>query len=132
MICIFINFELKGGGGGTPPLQHTLIFCQFVESDFKGLGLKYFAGWMLFGGVIKISKIEKMRFSSYFDACDESSSYLASRSYEALEKKKLFTKNCSLGPPLPDDILSFQKRIRFRKVRRTKMFLKWYSLDYKK
>ena len=66
-----------------------------------------------------------MRFSSYFDACDESSSYLASRSYEALEK------NCSLGPPLPGDILSFQKRIRFRKVRRTKMFLKWYSLDYK-
>ena len=77
---------------------------------------------MLFGGVIKILKIEKMRFSSYFDACDESSSYLASRSYEALEKK-FFTKNCSLGPPLPGDILSFQKRIRFRKVRGTKMVL---------
>ena len=42
---------------------------------------------MLFGGVRKISKIEKMRFSSYFDACDESSSYLASLSYDALEKK---------------------------------------------
>ena len=69
------------------PLQHTLIFCQFVGSDPKDLELKYFAGWMLFGRVIKISKIEKMRFSSYFDACDESSSYLASRSYEALEKK---------------------------------------------
>ena len=69
------------------PLPHTLIFCQFVESDPKGLGLKYFAGWMLLGGVRKISKIEKMRFSSYFDACDESSSYLASRSYEVLEKK---------------------------------------------
>ena len=123
-----INIKIKGEG---TPLQHTLIFCQFVESDPKGLGLKYFAGWMLLGGVIKISKIEKMRFFSYFDACDESSSYLASRSYEALEKK-LFTKNCSLGPPLPGDILSFQKRIRFRKVRRTKMFLKWYSLDYKK
>ena len=86
---------------------------------------------MLFGGVIKISKIEKMRFSSYFDACDESSSYLAFRSYEDLEKE-LFTKICSLGPSLPGDILSFQKRIRFRKVRRNKMFLKWYSLHYKK
>ena len=75
--------DLKGG----TPLPHTLIFCQFEESDPKGLGLKYFAGWMLFGGVRKISKIEKMRFSSYFDACDESSSYLASRSYEVLEKK---------------------------------------------
>ena len=73
-----------------------------------------------------------MRFSSYFDACDESSAYLASRrSYEALEKK-FFTKNCPLDPPLPGDILSFQKRIRFRKVRQTKMFLKWYLLDYKK
>ena len=86
---------------------------------------------MLFGGVRKISKIEKMRLSSYFDACDESSSYLASRSYEALEKNSS-PKNCSLGPPLASDILSFQKRIRFRKVRRTKMCLKWYSLDYKK
>ena len=122
---IVFHLILKGGGG--TPLQHTLIFCQFVESDPKGLGLKYFAGWMLFGGVRKIEKIEKMRFSSYFDTCNESSSYLASRSYEALEKK-----NCSLAPPLPGNILSFQKRIRFRKVRRTKMFLKWYSLDYKK
>ena len=86
---------------------------------------------MLFGGVRKISRIEKIRLSSYFDACDESSSYLASRSYEPLEKK-FFTENCSLGPPLPGDILFFQKRIRFRKVRRTKMCLKWYSLDYKK
>ena len=43
---------------------------------------------MLFGGVRKISKIYFLiRFSSYFDACDESSSYLTSRSYEALEKK---------------------------------------------
>ena len=74
---------------------------------------------MLFGGVIKISKIEKMHFSSYLHACDESSSYLASRSYEALENK-FFTKNCSLAPPLQGDILFFQKRIRFRKVRRTK------------
>ena len=88
------------------PLQHTLIFCQFVESDTKCLGLKYIADSMLFAEVIKISKIEKMRFPNYFDACDESSSYLASRSYEALEKK-LFTKNCLLGPPLPGDILSF-------------------------
>ena len=80
--CKFVR-TLKGGY----PLQHTLIFCQFVESEPKGLGLKYFAGWMLFGGVRKISKIEKMRFSSYFDVCDESSSYLASRSYEVLEKK---------------------------------------------
>ena len=113
------------------PLQHTIIFCQFVESDSKGPGLKYLADWMFFGRIMEISKIEKMRFSSYFDACDECSSYLASRSYEALEKK-LFTKNCSLAPPLPVDILSFQKRIRFRKVRPTKMFLKWYLLDYKK
>ena len=56
---------------------------------------------MLFGGVIKILKIEKMRFSSYFDACDESSSYLASHSYEALEKKilheKLFVGSTSTG-----------------------------------
>ena len=81
---IIVSDTLKGGYS---PLQHTLIFCQFVESDPKGLGLKYFAGWMLFGEVIKISKIEKMRSSSYFDACDESSSYLASRSYEALDKK---------------------------------------------
>ena len=124
--CVFI-FTLGGY-----PHQHNLIFCQFVESDPKGPGLKYLAGWMLFGRVIEISKIEKMRFSSYFDACDESSSYLASRrSYEVLEKK-FFTKNCPLGPPLPGDILSFQKRIRFRKVRQTKMFLKWYLLDYKK
>ena len=113
------------------PLQPTLIFCQFVESNSKGPGLKDLAGWMLFGGVIKVLKIEKMRFYSHFDAYDESSSYLASRSYEALEKK-FFTKNCSLGPLLPGDILSFQKRIRFCKVRRTKMFLKWYLLDYKK
>ena len=68
------------------PLQHTIIFCQFVESDPKGPGLKYLADWMLFGRVIIISKIEKMRFHSYFDACDECSSYLASRSYEALKK----------------------------------------------
>ena len=88
-------------------------------------------GSMLFGEVIKVSKIERMHFSSYFGACDESGSYLASLSYEALEKK-FFTKNCSLGLSLPGDILSFQKRIRFHKVRRTKMFLKWYSLDYKK
>ena len=99
------------------PFNIPSFFCQFVESDPKGLRLKYLADWMLFGKVIKISKIEKMRFSSYFDEFDESSSYLASRSYEALEKKKFFTKNCSLGPPLPGDILSFQKRIRFRKVR---------------
>ena len=84
--------NLRGGY----PLQHTIIFCQFVESDPKGLGLKYFAGWMLFGGVIKISKIEKMRFSSYFNVCDESSSYLVSRSYEALEKK-LFIGSTSTG-----------------------------------
>ena len=83
------------------PLQHTLIFCQFLESDPKDLGLKYFVGWMVCGGVIKISKIEKMRFFSYFDACDENSSYLASRSYEALEKKlvheKLFVGSTSTG-----------------------------------
>ena len=124
-----IGLDLRGAS----PLRHTLIFCQFVESDPKGLGSKYLAGWMLFVGVIKISKIEKMRFSSYFDAFDESISYLASRSYEALEKRivheKLFVE---LGPSLPGDIRSFQKRIRFRKVRQTKMFLKWYLLDYKK
>ena len=72
---------------GVPLSNIPSFFCQFVESDPKGLRLKYFAGWMLFDEVIKISKIEKMRFSSYFDACDESSSYLASRSYETLEKK---------------------------------------------
>ena len=87
--------RLKGGY----PIQHTLIFCQLVESDPKGLEFKYLAGWMLFGRVIKISKIEKMRFSSYFNACDESSSYLAFRSYEALEKKivheKLFVGSTS-------------------------------------
>ena len=80
------------------PLQHSLIFCQFVESDPKGLGLKYLAGWMLFSGVIKI---EKMHFSNYCDACDDSSSYLASRSYEALEKnivhEKLFVGSTSTG-----------------------------------
>ena len=56
---------------------------------------------MFFCGVIKISKIEKMRFCSYFDACDESSSYLASHSYEALEKKivheKLLVGSTSTG-----------------------------------
>ena len=77
----FFNVYLTGY-----PLQHTFIFCQFVESDPKGLGLKYLTGWMLFGGVIKISKIEKTRFFSYFDAFDESNSYLTSCSYEALEK----------------------------------------------
>ena len=91
----FGNKKSQGLKGGIP-LQHTLIFCQFVESDPKGLVLKYLAGWMLFGRVIKISKIEKMRFSSYFDACDESSSYLAFRSYEALEKK-LFVGSISTG-----------------------------------
>ena len=87
-----IVYDFLPAGGYPPPLQHTLSFCQFVESDPKGLGLKYFAGWMLFGRVIKILKIEKMRFSSYFDACDESSSYLASRSYEALQKKMVHEK----------------------------------------
>ena len=79
-----ILFSLFKGGTS---LQHALIFCQFVESDTKGLWLKYLAGRMLFGEVIEISKIEKMRFSSYFDACNESSSYLAFRSHKALEKK---------------------------------------------
>ena len=56
---------------------------------------------MHFDGVIKISKFEKMRFSSYFDACDGNSSYLACRSYEALEKEivheKLFVGSISTG-----------------------------------
>ena len=94
--------NLRGGGY---PLQHTLIFGQFVESDPKGLGLKYFAGWMLFGWVIKISK---MRFSRYFDACDESSSYLAFRSYEALEKKIVHWVHLYRVT-----YVSFQKRILF-------------------
>ena len=33
----------KSGLRRGTPLQHTLIFCQFVESDPKGLGLKYLA-----------------------------------------------------------------------------------------
>ena len=93
-------FEVISGGGGIP-LKHALIFSQFLESDPKGLVLKYLADWILFGAVIKISKIDKKRFSSYFDACHESSSYLAFRSYEALEKKivheELFLGSTSTG-----------------------------------
>ena len=108
--------------GGYPPLQHTLIFCQFVESDPKGLGLKYLAGWMLFGGVIKISKIEKMRFSSYFDACDESSSYLVSRFYEALEKKNSSRKIIRWGHLYRITLFSFRKEFVFVRLNEPKCF----------
>ena len=87
-------------GGGTPP-KHTLKFCQFVELNPKGLGLKYFAGWMFLGGVIKISKFEKMGFSSYFEVFDKSSSYRVPCSYKAFGKNSvhgnLFLRFAAMG-----------------------------------
>ena len=43
-ICVFCNNSVSEGLQGGYPLRRTLIFYQFVESDPKGLGLKYLAG----------------------------------------------------------------------------------------
>ncbi len=47
-------------------------------------------------------------------------------------EKILIIQTCSLNSPLWGDIFFFKKRIRFREVRGSNMFLKWNPLDYEK
>ncbi len=72
----FPLYEIKTfiKGGGYPPQQHDLKFCQFVGASSKGLNIKYLLGWMRSRGDIRFTKFEKVVFSSYFEGRCKSNS----------------------------------------------------------